>query len=30
MEHAWNFDEQNYYDKSMVGYIGKTLREKGM
>ena len=30
MEHARNFDEQNYYDKYRIGYIGKTLREKGM
>ena len=28
MEHAQNFDEQNY-DKSIVYYIGETLREKG-
>ena len=30
MEHARNFDEQNY-DKSIVDYIGETLRdgEKG-
>ena len=29
MEHAQNFDEQNY-EKSIVDYIGETLREKGM
>ena len=29
MEHARNFDEQNY-DKSIVDYIGEALREKGL
>ena len=30
MEHAQNFDEHANYDKSVVDYIGETVREKGM
>ena len=28
MKYAQNFDEQRSFDKLIVGFIGKTLREK--
>ena len=27
MEHAWNFDEQNY-DESIVDYVEETLKKR--